>query len=141
MNDLLLQTRNFVIKFHDGSKKFIDQSQYLLLLEAEANGMQSINFKDGSGSYKFSSIQKYLPLDEYYVQYPKERPQEVPRFEYQPKPIWKHARKVSQIKELIRGYIAGNIEVIGKDGWESKKQRDENYKKMNQRLQELQNKN
>jgi len=137
MNDLSTQSKSYVIKFHDGSKKLVTKEQYVNLLEAEAQGMESINFSDGTGSYKFSSIQKYLPLDEYYNQYPKERLVEYPNHEYTPKKPWKLARSKRAITGFLKGFESSKVREHGKEKWESMKHDNEHYRKILKRVKEF----
>lgn len=61
-----------VIIFHDGSKKFINQKAYDQIWKNVETGIEKIAM--GGNIFHFASISKIISLEEYYNQYPDERP-------------------------------------------------------------------
>lgn len=71
MNQLTISESQSVILFHDKSKKILPTVKAELLFQLSNKQEQFI--LDG-GIYKFSAIAKIIPIEEYYQQYPSERP-------------------------------------------------------------------
>ncbi len=72
------EVKSVVVRFFDGSKIFITKEQEKALWQMSTTEAKKIKI-DGQG-YSFSSIDKILSLDEYYDQYPKERPEPPPTY-------------------------------------------------------------
>lgn len=66
-----------IILFHDRSKKLITTLEYEEYRLGRKRGARGITLNDGC-DYAFSTIAKVLTIDQFYQQYPAERPVEVP---------------------------------------------------------------
>lgn len=74
MNELSSNPITQVIIFHDGSKKFITESQASLIMQS-SNGQNKSITTPNLGMISFSSIAKVITLKEYYEQYPDQVPE------------------------------------------------------------------
>lgn len=74
MTQLSTEVKNTVIIFHDGSRKFITNRQADIVISQSTTAAKGIKI-DGS-FIAFSSISKILTLQEFYNEYPDERPPE-----------------------------------------------------------------
>lgn len=93
-----------IIRFHDKSKRTISQRQAEQLIEASVSGVNGITV--GGGYIAFNSIAKILPENEYYDQYPQERPLQLPQFENKALGMGGVIRETNSVKALdhmIRG--------------------------------------
>jgi len=68
-----------VIIFHDGARKFITESQSALIFQGSAGTNKSITTPQ-LGLITFSSIARIISLNDFYEQFPDERPETRPEF-------------------------------------------------------------
>lgn len=82
MTSLTTDPCTHVIVFYDGTKKFITTKQYQIILEASSRELKSVSTSQ-LGYISFGAISKIPEIEDYYNQYPEERPDY--RAEFQPK--------------------------------------------------------
>lgn len=71
MNELTKHEPQSVIVFFDGTRKFISTKQADALFQLSTKQQQ---FMVDGGMYKFSAISKIITLEEFYRQFPNEKP-------------------------------------------------------------------
>jgi hypothetical protein len=75
-NQLSADRFTHAIKFIDGSKKFINQREYDQIWRDSASPNKRAVWLADKSYVAFSGISKILPMDEFYGEYPDERPPE-----------------------------------------------------------------
>lgn len=110
MNQLSTDVKNQVIIFHDKSKKFVTKQQAEVVINQSTTAAKGIKI-DGS-FIGFSSISKILSLQEFYNQYPDERPAPTAHQDFTGTgdilnriltPIQINAKRIRAVDQLIKG--------------------------------------
>jgi hypothetical protein len=101
---------NSIIIFHDGSKKQVTTSRAEKIWELSA---KQDGFMIAGSYYKFSTVAKILTLEEYYCEYPDERPDPTPIIEEsrliaEPKYVHSRARALASLIKGLEQYIASD---------------------------------
>ena len=96
----------YIILFHDNSTKEISEKIGKILTEKmeNPNNMQGVNI---NGSfYKFSSIAKILTLNDYYQQYPDQRPETIKEWTYPIEGNQQIRKPTTRARELMKqGFV------------------------------------
>lgn len=114
MNEISSEVNTRVIIFHDGGKKFITDEQYKFIMLAKEVG-KSIDTPK-LGFITLSSIARIPTIEEFYEQFPKERPEHTrDSFQEHYGGINQQIRKPTvRAKELMKqGFIKGYMETWG----------------------------
>lgn len=119
MNQLEIRAPQSVIIFIDGSKKFVPTSQAEQIFKLSSTAQKT--FILSGGMYNFSSISKILTENEFYQEYPEERPSistysELPNYESLEQRIYKYPEE--RRFEAISGMIKGLKQFIDEGGGE-----------------------
>ena len=104
-----MENYSHVIKFFDEAEIKLTDEENQMAEALMINGMKGFESKKG-GKYKFSSIDKWLPIDEYYQLYPKKRPDVVIDYtenNFLPPPYISQVKQLMRNKKNLKTMIAG----------------------------------
>lgn len=126
---------NHVIVFFDGSRKFVTEE---LAMKIMGSSDPAVTLPGTTESVRLSAIQKLLPIDEFYKQYPKEIPPNTEIFEPDaPRVPWKAKQALNAYKQFLEGYEKYKVSKHGLN-WEVQKVDDETYKKITRKIKAYQ---
>lgn len=74
--NLTTEVKNKVVVFHDGSREHITSEQEKAIFQMTGGVVKGI--KINGNYYAFSGISKILNIEDFYIQYPDERPEYTP---------------------------------------------------------------
>jgi len=97
--NLSKDVKDHIIIFNDGSKKMITENQFNAITQMSSGQKDSLVI-DGS-LIKFHSISKLLSMDEFYEQYPDQRPQQYDKNEEYISPITNASPKATKL--MLKG--------------------------------------
>lgn len=109
MTQLATNVNNQVMIFHDGSKRFITDSQASLIFQASCGTNKSITTPQ-LGMITFSSIAKIISIEDFYDQYPEERPEYRPEWKETPVEPYKSVQDQIQANEAMRSGVVKGLE-------------------------------
>ena len=101
-NELSKDVNDYVIIFRDRSKMFINKRVYDFILE-ESFKPNADKARIGDKIVSIRDMSKILSIEEFYSQYPKERPDTVERFTDKTPYSWKKEKGTKNLEAMMRG--------------------------------------
>jgi len=106
INNKLTEPKKWVLLTYAGSKHFITDKQEAILRRSADND----RIYTDKGMVRVATVKEILPLEEYYLAHPEEKPEAPPKlFQNTPAQPFTKDRRIRALESMIRG-ISGYIE-------------------------------